>query len=195
MKDTSDKNQCRILDTTFTLVFFLLYTIGCLCYLTWLDDTKGDVLQNLPSDSVAGIIVRMASLDLVVLSYMIMIIPCKVALIDLLFGKNEALQESTLAQFYGTTLVLNVLALVTALAVSDLSLVLGFDGAVCTNFVAFLLPTSIFLKLQSAPANPELEARAMFSPRNAVDICIFFLGIFSLVLSSYQLVQRFNSAS
>lgn len=196
MKDRRPENQRKVLNTTFSLVFCLLYMIGALCYLTWKDGTKGDVLENMPSGSVPAIIVQMASLDLVVLSYMVMAIPCKVALLDLIFQKNEACDPKdpdypSRTQFYGITIVLNVLALLMALAVSDLSMVLGFDGAVCTNFVAFMLPTAIFMKLQSAPADPTLTAYKMLSGRNTVDICIFLLGFASLVLSSYQLLQRF----
>lgn len=190
MKDTSTKNMYKVLDASYILVFFMLYFIGSLCYLTWLDDMKGDVLQNFSSTSTAGVIARIASLDLVVLSYMIMIIPCKVSLIDLIFGKNEALQESTLTQFYGTTMVLNVLALLAALLVSDLSLVLGINGAVCTNFVAFMLPSAFWLKVQSKPADPSLDAVAMFSPHNGKDATVCVLGAISLVLSSYQVMQR-----
>merc|ERR1719326_1826570 len=112
-----------------------------------------------------------------------MIIPCKVSLIDLFFHKNEARQESTMAQFYGTTMVLNVLALLTALVVSDLSLVLGINGAVCTNFVAFMLPAAFWLKVQSKPADPNLDAIAMFSPRNGKDAFVWILGAMSLVFS------------
>ena len=38
-------------------------------------------------------------------------------MIDLLFGKNEALNEATPTQFYGLTAVLNVLAICMALMV------------------------------------------------------------------------------
>ena len=41
--------------------------------------------------------------------------------------------EACTTEFYGTTLVLNVLCLGLALSVSDLSLVNGLNGAVCTN--------------------------------------------------------------
>ena len=41
----------------------------------------------------------------------------EVALIDLLFDKNEALNEATPTQFYGLTAVLNVLAIGVALMV------------------------------------------------------------------------------
>ena len=47
--------------------------------------------------------------------------------------QNESKMESTPSEFYGTTLVLNVLCLCLALSVSDLSLVNGLNGAVCTN--------------------------------------------------------------
>jgi len=190
MKDTSIKNMYKVLDTSYILTFIMLYFIGSLCYLTWLDEIKGDVLQNFSSNSTAGVIARIASLDLVVLSYMINMIPCKVSLIELIFGKNEAHQESTSTQFYGITIVLNVLALLTSLMVSDLSLVLGINGAVCTNFVAFMLPTAFWLKVQSKPADPNLDAIAMFSPSNRKDVVVWILGAISMVFSSYQVMQR-----
>lgn len=193
LKDTTQQNQQKILNTTFRLVIVMLYTIGALCYLAFLDATEGDILKNLPEGPVANLL-RVASLVLVVLSYTIMIIPCKVALLDVVFNKNEAMQESTWTQFYGVTVGLNVSALLFALAVSDLSLVLGFDGAVCTNFVAFMLPTAIFLKVQARPASSELEARPFFHPKNTVDLCIFMLGFVSMIMSSYQLVQRASGA-
>jgi amino acid permease len=190
MKDTSTKNMYKVLDTSYILTFIMLYFIGSLCYLTWPDEIKGDVLQNFSPNSAAGVIARIASLDLVVLSYMINMIPCKVSLIDLIFGKNEAQQESTSTQFYGITMVLNVLALLTSLMVSDLSLVLGINGAVCTNFVAFMLPAAFWLKVQSKPADPSLDAIAMFSPCNGKDAIVWILGAISMILSSYQVMQR-----
>ena len=73
----------------------------------------------------------------------IMMIPCKLSLIDLIFGKNEARLEASPTEFYGVTLALNIVALLVALSVSDLSLVLSLNGAVCTNVVAFILPVRI----------------------------------------------------
>merc|ERR1712176_101849 len=77
------------------------YLMGFSCYFVFLGDTQGDVLNNMPADSTLAIIARFALVDLVVLSYMIMAIPCKVAMIDLLFGKNEAVNEASPAEFYG----------------------------------------------------------------------------------------------
>jgi sodium-coupled neutral amino acid transporter 11 len=190
MKDASTPNMEKVVNRTYGMVLVMLYFIGVLCYITFLDDTKGDVLKNFSATSIPGIIARVASLDLVVLSFMIMIIPCRVALLDLVFGKNEALQESTKAEFYGVTMVLNVLALGMALAVSDLSLVLGLDGAICTNFVAFLLPVAFWLKIQAHPVANE-EAVPVFSCRNVVMFAIFTIGFMSLVLSTAQILRRF----
>jgi amino acid permease len=194
MKDASEPNMVKVVNITYSIVLVMLYFIGALCYITFLDNTHGDVLQNFSSTSIPGIVARIASLDLVVLSYMIMMIPCRVSLIDILFGKNEALQESTLSQFYGTTLVLNVLALLFALAVSDLSLVLGIDGAICTNFVAFLMPVAFWLKIQARPKDEQFQAVPIISPRNVPFVIIFFIGLTSLILSTNQIVQRVSGS-
>merc|ERR1719277_2108178 len=68
-------------------------------------------------------------------------------MIDLLFGKNEALNEASAVEFYGFNMVLNIAALLFALAVSDLALILSINGALVTNLVAFILPAAFYLKV------------------------------------------------
>merc|ERR1711937_946045 len=118
MQDTSQENIRRVTNRSYMAVFVFDVMIGVVAYLTFLSATQGDVLNNLPNSSVLAVVARFALLDLVVLSYMVMMIPCKISLLDLLFDKNEALQEATPMQFYGLTLILNLLALGMALAVS-----------------------------------------------------------------------------
>ena len=69
------------------------FAIGFIAYITFTTEVPGNVLLNFSPDSWTAIIARIALLDLVVLSYMIMMIPCKLSLIDLIFGKNEARLE------------------------------------------------------------------------------------------------------
>ena len=114
-------------------------------------------------------------------------IPCKLSLIDLIFSKNEARMEASTAEFYGVTLALNVAALGVALTVSDLSLVNGLNGAVCTNLAAFILPIVFFLKVrnQGAGANPV----ALLSLSNVAYFAIFTFGVVSLSLGTKQTLE------
>merc|ERR1712176_452636 len=150
------------------------YLMGFSCYFVFLGDTQGDVLNNMPADSTLAIIARFALVDLVVLSYMIMAIPCKVSMIDLLFGKDEAMNEASAAEFYGLNVVLSIAALLFALAVSDLALILSINGALVTNLVAFILPAAFYLKVSTDLTWRKKLAGSM----------LLVFGIFSLVVCS-----------
>ena len=56
--------------------------------------------------------------------------------------------EATTSQFYSVTLTLNALALLVATSISDLSIVNGLNGAVCTNLAAFVLPVLFYIKVR-----------------------------------------------
>lgn len=53
-----------------------------------------------------------------------------------------------------------------------------------------MLPTAFWLKVQSKPADPNLDAISMFSPRNGKDAVVWIVGAISMILSSYQVIQR-----
>ena len=188
MRDTSEANVNIVSRNAYLLVIVMDFFIGIVAYVTFLSEVEGNVLLNFsPTDPVA-IVARVALLDLVVLSYMIMMIPCKLSIIDLLFEKNEARLEATPTEFYAVTLGLNVLALLVALSVSDLSLVNGLNGAVCTNLVAFVLPVAFYLKIRSTPSGGSVP---VLSLANAPYLALALFGVFSLVSSSASIVSRF----
>ena len=117
---------------------------------------------------------------------------CKLSLIDLIFGKNEARMESTTFEFYAVTLCLNIAALGIAFAVSDLSLVNGLNGAVCTNLIAFILPVLFFVKTRSTPEGGSIPYCSL---ANVPYYCIAAFGLFSLVSSSSSIVARMSSGA
>merc|ERR550532_562656 len=109
-------------------------SVGMPAYLRFLENTQGDVLNSFDPKAPVTIVAKVAVLDLVVLSYMFMMIPCRVALLELLFNKNEASEDkASYTQFFGVTTAVNLAALTVSLMVSDLSLVIGLVGAVAAN--------------------------------------------------------------
>jgi amino acid permease len=119
----------------------------------------------------------------------IMMVPCKLAVIDLFFDKNEARQEASPAEFYGVTLGLNILALLVACSVSDLSIVLSLNGAVCTNLVAFVLPMMLYLKARKGgPGGVNI-----FSTSNTASLGLLVFGVFSLCVGTYQVIGSMAS--
>lgn len=188
MRDTSEANVRAVSRNAYLLVLAMDAAIGLVAYVAFLDDVQGNVLLNFSAGNPIAMVARFALLDLVVLSYMIMMIPCKLALIDLFFGKNEARMEATTLEFYSVTFGLNILAIIVALGVSDLSLINGLNGALCTNLVAFVLPPCAFLKIRSTEEGGGVP---VFSAENLPYLAIIAFGLFSLTSSSYTIVQRF----
>merc|ERR1711957_382297 len=133
--------------------------------------------------------------DLVVLSYMIMAIPCKLSILDSVFGKNEALQESSTTQFYGTTIVLNILAIICAIAIPDLALINGLNGAICTNMNAFIMPALFFIVIRSRPEDKSEEAVPISSMRNLPYFLLILFGTTMLVLGTKQVVGGMMNSS
>jgi len=174
LEDSREENVTKVTNRAFAIALVMDFLMGFSCYFVFLRETKGDVLNNMPSDSPLAIVSRFALVDLVVLSYMIMAIPCKVSMIDLLFGKNEAKNEASAVEFYGFNIALNVAALLFALAASDLALILSINGALVTNLVAFILPAACYLKLST-----DLAWR-----QKLAGVLLGLFGIFSLVLCS-----------
>merc|ERR1719446_277232 len=167
MKDTSEENIQKVASGSFMIVFCMDSLVGFGCYLTFAAATKGDVIENLPNGSIISTIGRLCLLDLVFLSYMIMAIPCKVAVIDFLFGKNEALNEAEPKEFYGVTVILNCLALFMAIMVPDLSLINGINGSICTNFNAFIMPALFNMIIKANPEDKGVAAIPIMSSQNA----------------------------
>ena len=83
-----------------------------------------------------------------------------------------------------------MLALLVALSVSDLSLVNGLNGAVCTNLVAFVLPAAFYMQIKSTPDGGSVP---ILSLANLPYMAIAAFGIVSLVSASSSIVQRFMS--
>lgn len=190
MKDTSERNQKHVCAVGLSIVASMDSVIGFVCYFTFLSQVKGDVLQSFGTHDPIAVVARVSLLVLVVLSYMFMSIPCKVTLVDLVFQKNEAIQEASWAEFYFTTLVLNVAALGVALCVTDLSLVLGLCGAVCGPFISFLFPCACYMKANAMVVE---GAPPVFSLRNTPYFLVMFLGVCILFLCTNQIISRIIS--
>jgi len=194
IEEPTEDNQRMISASGLTIAAVMDLILGCVTYLTFLDAIQSDVLNSFPTTNPIAILARVAVLDLVVLSYVIMIIPCKISILDLVFGKNEANQEASKVQFYGTTFVLNVLALVVALSVSDLAIVLGLCGAIAGPFTSMLMPCTFYMKAKSIVKEGDSPTVPMFSFRNAPYWVLNLLGLSVLCFCTFQVVQRMTSA-
>jgi len=194
MKDTSMRAMTKVTVHSYVIVFILNCTIGCIVYLTFVEKTEKDSIKNLklpppmmPSN-IMGAIAVVTLFILVDLSYMLMVIPCKIALLDMIFGMKEEKMEASAAQFYGTTVVLNIAALIFTLLVSDLSIILRINGAIFTNILAFIMPPILYMMARAKPAQDQTPLKYA-SPQNLPYIVICAIGTCMLVLGSIQIVK------
>eukprot|EP00747_Dinoflagellata_sp_TGD_P168814 gnl/TRDRNA2_/TRDRNA2_196098_c0_seq1.p1 gnl/TRDRNA2_/TRDRNA2_196098_c0~~gnl/TRDRNA2_/TRDRNA2_196098_c0_seq1.p1 ORF type:complete len:502 (+),score=87.33 gnl/TRDRNA2_/TRDRNA2_196098_c0_seq1:74-1507(+) len=188
LKDNSIANQGKVTATAYILVLSINMAVGIPSYLRFLDKTQGDVLSCFdPADPIT-VIAKVAVLDLVVLSYMFMMIPCRVALLDVLFGKNEAKQEASWTQFTAITTCVNIAAFIVAALVTDLATVLGLVGAVATNSVAWILPAMIFVKVRANPKMEGMEARPVMSLANIPYFLLAGFGFFGMISGLYSII-------
>mmetsp|Transcript_118082 Transcript_118082/g.220736 ORF Transcript_118082/g.220736 Transcript_118082/m.220736 type:complete len:503 (+) Transcript_118082:71-1579(+) len=188
MKDSSDENIQRQTNRIFTFVIFLFMGIGLTVYLAYDKSTNSDVLKVLPEKDAVGIIARLGALVLVVLSYMIMMVPCKLAVIESVFGKNEALMEATLVQYYGTTIGLNIVCLCVALVVSDLSIIFAFMSAFISPVLSWWLPCGAMIGIL---ALPDIEGRPKCSIKNLPFWLVILFGVSLCGMGTKTLVEMF----
>merc|ERR1712125_134189 len=137
---------------------------------------------------VMASLARVSLLLLVVLSYMIMTIPCKIVLLDVAFGKT--LQTSSNMQFLSATALVNVGVVAVAYCVQALSLVLDIDGSIIANLTAFILPALYHLKIRSLSATETEKRTPIFSAGNSGMILTFVFGVASLVLGAQEVFSH-----
>lgn len=187
LRDGSSENQAKVSGIAYAICFCVFTAVALPAYLVYLDDTKGDVLESFEPTAPSTIIAKFAILDLVVLSYMFMMIPCRVALIQLFFDKNEVKMEATYPQFLAVTIGVNLAAVGIASLVSDLALVVGLIGCVAANLVAFIIPSLLYIKVMSKPALKDVTPVPIASARNIPYFIIIVLAMFSMVAGLYVL--------
>merc|ERR1712032_34367 len=181
LADGSEQNKSKVSLIAYIIVLVINMAVGLPSYLRFGDATAGNVLSSLPPTSTLTIIAKVACLLLVVPSYMFMMIPCRVALIELLFKCNEAKQEATWTQFLAVTTCVNIAAVFVATLVSDLSLVIGLVGAIAANSVAFILPCTFFVKARSAPKVKDFTAVPVKSLSNVPYLILIIFAFFSMI--------------
>jgi amino acid permease len=190
LKDSSDYGMNKTVGITFVIAFTLELMIGLSGYLYFLDDTPGDILTGFSATDPCAIVGRFGVLLLVVPGYMMMVNPCRMSMIQLLFDKNEALQEATYSQFAGVTTAINVCALAFAVLVQDLSAVFAIDGSLITPFVAFILP-GIFTIAIRAKAEDMKDLVPVFSKGQFDMYMVLVFGLGCLCVFGGQTITQY----
>jgi len=182
LKDGSRENQSKVTGIGFAIAFLVNFVVGYLAYLCYTDKVEGDVVNAFDPSAISTLICKIALLDLVVLSYMFMMIPCRVAVLAFAFNKNEAHQEASWTQFAGVTLIINLLAIGVAFFVSDVGVVVSINGAISANVVAWILPALIHIFISSSKyAIDKQQYKPKVCAANAPFFAMIIFGLFCMV--------------
>jgi amino acid permease len=191
MVDNSETNCRKVSKYGMTTAVSMHSLLGVVTYVTFGSAIAGDVTKSFPATDPLAVIARIAILDLVVLSYVFMMIPCKFSMLDLIFHKNEALMEATPLQSYGTCIVINIATMCAAFAIPNLTLVMGLLGTVATPLAAFLMPPAMMVQARRYPENG-VEPVPYLSRSNIPYFAVFVFGLVLMTLSGKQLITRFQ---
>jgi sodium-coupled neutral amino acid transporter 2 len=125
-----------------TCVYLLIGVFG---YLRYGEETKSDVLNNLPDDSTIAIVGRLALAGVVLFTYPLAFNSHRASAVALLQVYSPNFSAAKPLHFYGLTVVLVSLTFLLGSTIKDIGIVLDYKGAILGGCIAFAFPGWMFL--------------------------------------------------
>lgn len=190
LADASEENMSRVSWQMYAIVLTMNTTLASAVYLRFGSATKGNVIDSLGDFDPCGVVARLGIVVLAALSYIFIIFPARVALIDLLFQKNEAKQQATYFQFALVTMMLNFFCQGVAYCITDISLIVGIVGAVSSNMIGFILPPLFYIVVRRNPRDCKTAPVPVISGANIPYMALSCFGTLSLCLCLYSTLKN-----
>jgi len=156
-------------------VYLLVSVFG---YLTFFDQTKGNILLNYPVNDWLATFSRLAITLTITFSYPLMSHPCIMTFDDLFFSKWAPSRKRWIAE----AVALSLAAWLVALLVTDISLVFSFVGATASAAISFILPASCYLSLNPDPRR--------FTFLKIISYLSLLIGVSFMILRTYTLIAK-----
>ena len=171
----SVKKRKIVTGFTYILSFISVAIPGCLAYLVNGSNTKGDVLSSYSKDDVLIITVQVAMFFVVTFSYPIIVVSIVGSLGQIFYQQNIP-ELLTLKQRFILIPIVNIINLIIAMFIKNITPVLGVGGSLGGCLVVFFFPSIVKLKITK---------NHWSSPENIMHICIALFGIFSAIVCTY----------
>eukprot|EP00730_Choanoeca_flexa_P020163 TRINITY_DN9859_c0_g1_i2.p1 TRINITY_DN9859_c0_g1~~TRINITY_DN9859_c0_g1_i2.p1 ORF type:complete len:446 (+),score=82.40 TRINITY_DN9859_c0_g1_i2:106-1443(+) len=167
------RKRVRFVFTSALAICMSVYVlVGLFGYLTFFEDTQGNVLLNYDVDDVYIMVGRLGVAVVVLCSFPLLMHPCLDALQQMVFPDKPFT--------YTRRFILMIAAVGSAYAiamlVSDVSLVLGIAGATGSTSISFILPPLFVLKLS--------PGKWYNLRQNWVPLALLVLGLMFMILST-----------
>jgi len=169
--------------SSFSYALALLFSgvIGCMGYIRFGQNVKGDFLLNFGSGDyeVLMVLVRFAYGVIVSCSFAFVMVPCRYAVVDLFRMRDDPSTERVPdVAFVKSTSAIFLVAGFIAWVVPDLSSMIEFVGVWSTMSLAFILPCAFLIQLR------RLEGIWVLSRRNVCPIMMVFVGVAVICVST-----------
>lgn len=148
LRDQSKAQWYLVSWTALSICFVVTTLVAVSGYITFQEQTDGDVLQNFTaSSSVWQPIVETARFLVILLNIFYYPMALFVVRTYLLAAVTQNSREPTKVEFYGYSALIFISNVVLAMTGLDLGIVMGLFGAVAASFIGFILPSVCYLKI------------------------------------------------
>ncbi|EDQ89351.1 uncharacterized protein MONBRDRAFT_37064 [Monosiga brevicollis MX1] len=166
------RRRVRNVTTAALTVCMLIYIIvGVFGYLTFFEETQGNVLLNYEVDDKFVMVGRLGVALVVLCSFPLMMHPCGDIAVEMLLPQRRF---DTWPRV-GVIITIIGVAYAIAMTVTDVSLVIGLAGSTGSTCISFILPPLFILKLYPAP---------LLSIRKVVALVMMIMGVAFLSIST-----------
>lgn len=165
----------------------LYIAVGFLGYVAFIDkDLSGNVIMNFPSSHLTEGIKMFFTVSLAI-SFPLMIFPCRTSIHSLLYRRSNPSSYDLVgnympeARFKGITLGILLTSLVVGILIPNIELVLGLLGSTMGMLIALILPSLLFIKVNSKASAERLLAQG-----------IMLIGLVLIVTGTYLNMAHMN---
>jgi len=155
-KQPADYNKAVNVSTFFVSVLNIGFAM--LCFWIYGDDTKTNIVQNLPADSSIVIVIKILLIIVMIFTFALFIQPLAQLLEQMYMSHTN--QDELAGPFFhynGTRLVIIAVTCGLALSIPDFGLACNLVGAVANTLVGVILPASFNLKLRAHEMSPGIK--------------------------------------
>lgn len=166
IQDASEARADMVNAVTHVFSCAMYCIVGIVAYATYGERVESNVLLSYPQDTPM-VATRLLYCIVVLVTYPVLMNPCRVALIDMCDCIAEKLQDASLPlpgaefvessgketqrasdlKFYGLTVFLFVVTLSTALLIEDMAALIALVGSVTATSIMFIIPTLMYIKV------------------------------------------------
>jgi len=165
MENPTPKRCKTVISIALAISTVAYFLVGIFGYFTFLELTKGNILNNYVNDTFAEI-GKIGLAGVIIFSYPILHYPMR---FSILVSIEPWIKQKHYNYYYvGLTVASIITSYIIAIAYPDISFVFSIAGATVGNYIIFILPAAIYVKVTEGK---------IYAPDKLVALLLLILGI------------------